>query len=221
MINILQDQKRELACELHDGLTQSLTAMAMNAKQLQMELEAEFSSQAEAAGKIVRRLNDAVGHARQIAHGLHPIAAESKQLTPALKRLLADTQQSFGIRCTLQGEIPLSAETDVGLHLYRIVQQSIDNAIRHGRARSVAVAIEASRLQYRLRIRDDGSGFDLSAHPAEGIGLRTMRFRADLLGAEFRITSQPDKGTAVEVSGALAGLLQPAAEPVLERHGAP
>ena len=219
IITMLQDQKRDIAHELHDGLAQFLTGTAMHARHLEQELRATFSPHAEPADQIVRLLNDAVGQTRQIAYGLSPVAIGANELISALKRLAADTAATFAIRCELSTTVEsMPASAEIGLNLYRIAQQAIDNAIRHGSASAITIAIEADNLQYQLAIVDNGRGF---AGPAKGsgIGLRTMRFRADLLGAELKICSAPNSGTRVEVLGPMTGLVS-AGVPALSRQAA-
>jgi signal transduction histidine kinase len=209
VFKILQQQKQEMAHELHDGLAQSLTAIAMNTKHLEEELQAVFSPQAEAALRIVRRLNEAVGQTRQIARGLSPTTVGANELISAVTEFALETENTFGITCRVKTNVtrlPLGA--DVGLHLYRIVQQAIDNAIRHGKATTIEIAIEVRNSKYHLAIRDNGTGFANTLNSHCGLGLKTMQFRAELLSGVLRISSQPGEGACVEVAGRLVDVEQ-------------
>jgi signal transduction histidine kinase len=217
---LLEKQREQIAYDLHDDLAQVLTAIAMKTKCLESELKASFSPHAESAAAIVKLMNSAVGETREIARGLCPINSQSAELVSAVRRLTDETSKSFGVRCqstSTHSQLPYSS--DAAVHIYRIAQQAIDNAIRHGNAKSIEIKLEHTDEQFRLSIWDDGSGFDEISDTPHGLGLRTMAFRADVFNGTFHISSEPGQGTRVVVTADVAALL--GAEPAEHEDGTP
>jgi signal transduction histidine kinase len=213
VFDVLHQQKREMADELHDGLAQSLTALAANAKHVEEELRLAFSPHAEAALAIVQRLNEAVAQTREIARGMNRAMTCPSDLVSDLRRFASEVKTTFGIGCSVRSDLTeLTVLPAAAIHLYRIVQQATDNAIRHGTATTIVITLEAGPSQYLLAIEDNGTGFDDAPASRRGVGLKTMQFRADLLGGAFAISSVPGRGTCVKVRGDLAALSQVASE---------
>jgi signal transduction histidine kinase len=117
-----------------------------------------------------------------------------------MRRLAAQTAKDHGIACrSTSTHSQLGYSRDAAVHLYRIAQQAIDNAIRHGRATSIEVKLEQEEKLFRLVVSDNGLGYTGSGGPIRGLGLRTMAFRADVIGGTFRIVANAEGGTCVEV----------------------
>lgn len=196
----LHTQKQNIANQLHDGLAQALTAIALHTKHLEEELEASFSPHASFARRIATLLDDAVNQSRKIARGLNTMELDATELVAALTNLAADTCQTHRMICALRNNtaaVVVSAEA--GLHIYLIVQQAIDNAIRHGAARHIEIELEQDDYRLRVRIKDNGCGFNATPGTASGLGLRLMRFRAGLLKAGLTINSKTGRGTQIEL----------------------
>ncbi|MBA2432488.1 MAG: sensor histidine kinase [Chthoniobacterales bacterium] len=211
---LLQRQREQIAYDLHDGLAQLLTAIAMKTKHLERELDAEFSPHAEAANAIVKRMNEAVGQTRDIARGLSPIDGEATELVAAVRLLAAETARDYNVKCrstSSHSQLPYSR--DASVHIYRICQQAIDNALRHGGAKSIEIQLHQDDRRFRLTLQDDGCGFARPSEPLQGLGLRTMAFRAEVIGGKFRISSSRHGGTTVEVTAGLAALLSNETDP--------
>ena len=199
VIDLIRRHDRAVAHELHDGLAQVLTGISCKAKLLEQDLEESSSPYAHRAGEIARNLSDATAQTRNIARGLDPVEVEANELSSALQRLAADTADLFQIDCALHVEgTPVVVDGLTSLHLYRIAQQAIDNAIRHGAAQRISIDLERNGTGLLLRVSDNGNGFNPAPRFARGLGLRSMRFRAELLGGELNILSAADTGTRVE-----------------------
>jgi len=154
VFDVLQQQKREMADELHDGLAQSLTALAANAKRVEEELRLAFSPQAEAALAIVARLNEAVAQTREIARGMNRAMTCPSDLLSDLSRFASEVKTTFGISCSVRSDLAqFTVLPAAGMHLYRIVQQATDNAIRHGNATTIVITLETGASQYLLANR--------------------------------------------------------------------
>jgi signal transduction histidine kinase len=170
------------------------------------------------APRKVRRVRDllhqALAEAREVARGLSPLNVEAQGLMSALKDLASATRRNHGVRCRLICSRPVLVE-DVSraTHLYRIAQEAVHNAIRHGRAGSIRIALAASDGMVRLRIEDDGRGVRRSARQGKGIGLASMTSRARSLGGRFDIRNRPEGGVSVSCEAPLAPAPLPESRP--------
>jgi PAS domain S-box-containing protein len=200
VLEISSMERRRIGHDLHDGLGQFLSGIAFKAKCLEETLHAESPAAAPAASELVRLLNNAVSQARTLARGLDPVEAEVGGLVPALHKLASESATLFSLNCNFESNVPdLSLDTGVALHLFRIAQEAITNAARHGGARQIEVRLSQGVDDLRLEIKDNGCGFALEQRPSDvGLGLRTMQYRADTIGASMQIWSGPNEGTRIE-----------------------
>jgi len=153
---------------------------------------------------------------RGMARGIFPVQVESDGLVSALRDLA--TKANFVREGSVQfhaSEDIRVADSQVALHLYRIAQEAMSNAARHANSSRIVLSIAQNGPELTLTISDDGEGFTADTNASEGIGLRTMRYRAQLIGANITIRSGPERGTIVECV-----LNLPSAEPagVLASH---
>jgi signal transduction histidine kinase len=201
LLTISDEEKRRTGADLHDGLGQYLTGIACLVTALRDQLKAEHSGHADKAHHIAGLVNAALERTRLLARGLCPVQVEQSGLYAALQDLAYQVERLHGVSCQFSNGGPhLALEPDSAVHLYRIAQEAVHNAIRHGRADRILVKLETQIRPPRLLVEDNGAGFD----PAEprhraGLGLHLMRQRASLIGGVFRIGprgSQP--GTRVE-----------------------
>ncbi len=196
------DAGRELqriAFDLHDGVCQSLTGIAFKAKILQENLTAGSLPQVAETQQIVNLINAAAGQVRDLIGGLATPALEFNELLAALRVLAAETGDLFNVDGSVTANrATLPVGGPCGGHLYRIAREATHNAIKHGGARQVDIDVVAEGSRLSMVIRDDGTGFAPSPAPGNGLGLRAMKYRAELLGGTLEIASRPGKGTAVE-----------------------
>jgi len=211
LLRIQTEERQRIGQDLHDGLGQMLTGTGLIAQQLARRLAAEGSPAASDAEEIVGLIREADQHARSLARGLVPVDLEKDGLPAALARLTRQAETLFAITCTLDviGPAEEVARTlQEATHLYRIAQEAISNAVRHGRARRVAVTLAAGAEQLRLRVEDDGTGIAVSIvaggpdRPAQsdehrGMGVRIMHYRARILGGTLEIRPGAERGTVV------------------------
>lgn len=205
ILEISSRERRRIGHDLHDGLGQYLAAVALKAGVLEDALTTSSSPHRVAARRLVRLLNQAVTRTRSLAHGLDPIDLDAVGLVSALKTLAQETGDLFGVPCDFRavgGRLPLTRF--VALQLYRIAQEGVHNAVEHGRPGRVQIELARVRGAIRLRIRDDGRGFDAEGPRAGGMGLRIMRHRAHVVGGALQIRSRPRKGALIECLVALA-----------------
>jgi signal transduction histidine kinase len=197
-------EQRRIGEELHDGLGQQLTAVAFMSKVLELELAERNLIQANQAAEIGRQISGAIGTLRALARGLFRYELGSGSLYEALQDLVSAADASFRVQCTLDADrsIVLPDRT-ADLHLYRISQEAITNAVKHGKAKKIHLELKREGSKIVFRVQDDGSGAPLALHAntngcsGAGIGLRTMEFRTRRLGGRFGIESRPGKGTLI------------------------
>ncbi len=111
-----------------------------------------------------------------------------------------NTSSLFRIRCQFSGEQPFpKVDTSASLHLYYIAQEAVLNAVKHGKATTVIIAVTRIRDHFNLCIQDNGSGFQLPAVGSAGMGIRIMRYRARMIGTTLDLKSRPNQGTQIDV----------------------
>jgi signal transduction histidine kinase len=134
-----------------------------------------------------------------MALGISPVTLERGGLLPALKTLVAWSRDSYGVdvRLRLSMRSPLLIGESAGAHLYLIAQEAINNAVRHGKARSIAVRLRTSRVLVSLSVTDDGVGIADKAARGAGMGLKLMQYRSAMTGGVMRIKRLPQGGTRI------------------------
>ena len=180
-------------------MCQNLAAINCATECLKKELEALGLPQAVMAGKIQAFLKETIVEARSLARGIFPVQVESDGLTSALGELA--TKANFTgdgtVAFTASGEVRIE-DPQIAVHLYRIAQEAMSNASRHSNASRIDLGLSREGALLVLRISDNGRGFRPEANAVECLGLRTMRYRAQLIDATIEIRSEPGSGTVVE-----------------------
>ena len=201
LLTISDAEQQRIGADLHDGLGQQLTGMACLAAALRDRLKKAAPDEVENADLIARLASDSVSQTRALARGLCPVQLEKASFASAIEDLTYQAQLLHGIDCRFRMEgPPPNCDHLSAVHLYRITQEAIHNAVRHGHARQVFVTLTTRDREHRLVIRDDGRGFQVDAPgTASGAGLRLMNYRANMIGGTFSIESSPERGTQVSV----------------------
>ncbi|MFM7143163.1 MAG: PAS domain S-box protein [Alphaproteobacteria bacterium] len=210
VIEAAAHEQHRIGHDLHDGLGSYLGGVAFKAKALEQGLaKSDAGPLAEKASEIVKLLAGAMSQVRRLARGLDPVDVERFGLSKALEKLASDTIESYGIACTFASR-PAEPAVDLAVarETYRIAQEAIHNAIRHGQAKNVDVRLEADAETVQLVVKDDGKGFrhaepfattNPRSSDSSGMGLRIMRYRAHTVGGEVYIDSEPGRGTEIRV----------------------
>ena len=198
ILEISATEQRRIAQDLHDGLGQHLTGIAFMSKVLEERLSDKSLPEAGEAAKIVQMVNQAIENTRQLARGLHPVAAEPLGLMSALRKWASEVEELFHIRCSFQCAKPLPiGDPNLATHLYRIAQEAVHNAIRHGKAKNIVVGLSGRQGAGTLVIRDDGEGFPKKQVGQPGVGLSIMNYRADMVGGSVKVQPNEDGGITV------------------------
>jgi PAS domain S-box-containing protein len=199
---ILQAVNREqyrIGNDLHDGLGQELTGIALMLRGVAGRLTAEYPSILPEIEGITRLVSNAIESTRALARGLSPVNLERGGLQDALEGLAMHAAELYGVQVTCTHRVktirPLSAE--LANHLYRIAQEAVRNAVRHGQARSIRLHLHGARAKVRLTVTDDGVGMPVDAVDAAGMGLKIMRYRARILSGEVRFERVDPTGTRI------------------------
>ncbi len=198
ILDIGETERQRIGQDLHDSLGGMLTGAALLSKALARRLAAAKNPDAAVAEDIVRCVNDSIGQARAISRGLFPVGLSSVGLVAGLREFAAETSKRSGIVCRLRADSGIFIEdATVASHLFRIVQEAVNNALRHGKPRHIVVRLARRGDDLLLEVRDDGKG--LPAHPPTGwgLGFRTMKYRADAIGAQFAVNSSNGRGTVI------------------------
>ena len=164
---------------------------------LEKELAAAGHPQAPQANRILALVHEALERARLLARGLAPVAVEEGGLATALEGLADNAAQLFHLRCEFRGEPVGLADAGAATHLYRIAQEAITNAVKHGRAKRVLISLTDAGERFELKVIDDGRGFARTTAAITGMGLRIMKYRAAMLVATLDVQSAPGQGTTV------------------------
>jgi signal transduction histidine kinase len=198
---ILRTSEREqqrIGRDLHDSLGPQLAAIRFAATFLGNELRRHGRPEAAKAEQICQLTGDASSLAHDLARGIFPVQIDGAGLAMALKDLAGTTSSLTGIAVSFyeMGDI-LIEDPEAGMHLYRIAQEAVNNAAKHGGPRKITIGLSQILDSVRLTVADDGKGMGPSTHGTRGMGLDSMRYRARVLGGELRIDSQPGEGAIV------------------------
>lgn len=191
-------ERQRISHDLHDGLGQLLGGLALKAEVLRQILAEKSLPEAESAAEIVKLASEATAQTRLLARGLDPTVPAHVPFALSLSKLASDTERLFrGVRCRLTGDSTLVVESHhTAEHLFRIAQEALHNAIRHGRATKIEIHLAAAAGEITLDIKDNGTGIK-QREAASGIGLRIMKHRANALGGVLDISSGETGGTQV------------------------
>jgi PAS domain S-box-containing protein len=196
ILQVSEYEQRRIAEDLHDGLGQQLGGISFLSAVLKKNLVELASPEAEAATKISRLLTDAMAQTRSLARGLHPVTPETNGLMSALEELAVRITDLFKVSCRFKCPQPVLIENNiVATHLYRIAQEAITNAVKHGQAQQIDITLSSLPNQIILMVSDDGVGSNRTERHGKGMGLRIMHHRASMIGGTFGVQEQRGGGT--------------------------
>jgi PAS domain S-box-containing protein len=200
VLEITGSEQQRIGRELHDSLGQELTGLSYLAKGLTQKLSAENSPQIGIAQTIAESVQRALREVRTAVQGLVPVEVDASGFMAALEKLAAETSARCGIDCRVEGDDHLSIDDNVvATHLFRIVQEAINNAVKHAQPRQILVRPELSNGTIRVTVQDDGVGFAAGSPSRNGggMGLRIMQYRAGVIDATLEVRRRAGQGTSV------------------------
>ena len=198
ILQISEMEQRRIGQDLHDGICQHLAAIELKSQSLADSLGKKARTHAAQAEEIARHVRDVIGQTRSLARGLSPFILETEGLVSALRELAAGTERLFGAKCQFQTDGLVSiADPAAATHLYRIAQEAVTNAIKHGKAGRIEIFLTNTNGRLLLSITDDGLGFRSQPQSATGMGLRIMQYRAGMIGAALLVQAQAGGGARI------------------------
>jgi PAS domain S-box-containing protein len=198
ILEISAAEQRRIGQDLHDGLGQHLTGIAFMSKVQEQKLAEKGLAEAAEAARIVGLVNEAINKTRRLAHGLLPVASDADGLMSALKRWAIEVEDLFHISCRLRVNSPvLIHDANVSTHLYRIAQEAVNNALRHGQAKNIEISLAARKGYGTLRIENDGSSLPENATNRSGMGMQIMNYRARMIGGSLTVKSSGISGVTI------------------------
>lgn len=198
LLEISERVQRRIGQDIHDSLCQHLTGATLAGQVLEEKLAALNLPAAADAGKMVELVEQSIALSRKLAKGLYPVEMEADGLMLALEEYAATAGELFKVVCRFECDSPvLIHDPATAGHLYRIAQEAVGNAIKHGRARNILIRLDASEDGPRLSIKDDGLGLPAAAPKNRGMGLRIMAHRSAMIGGVFNARRDETGGTLV------------------------
>ena len=200
VIDTEQRERDRIARELHDGLGQELTGVALLLRSVLKRVQSVDTTAAERLQEAVAIVNTVIAGTRQIASGIFAVSIPDRDLAGALRALAerAAARSGVAIRFEARGDATPQLTDSAASSLFRIAQEATTNALRHSGATSVSILLGSDAGGVVLSIADNGCGCPTDAEQNGGAGLRIMRFRAHALGGQFKMTSAPERGTKIE-----------------------
>lgn len=199
IVSVSEHEQQRIGQDLHDGICQQLAAIGCAARVLAEDLQAQGVQAAHDASLIEGSLQQVVMEARNLARGIFPVHVDRSGLAAALADLGKMMSRLTGIPIVVNDcvDVPLDAP-DVSMHLYRIAQEAVANAVKHSGATEIHVAMKLEDEMLELRVEDDGKGMPPSSRTrSDGMGLRTMHYRAQALQAMLAVEPRIQGGTMV------------------------
>jgi PAS domain S-box-containing protein len=203
ILDISNRERHTIGRDLHDGLGQELTGVALMLRSLATRFQHQFPEGVATINEIVGVVNQSIENARSLARGLLPVRTDTGGLPFALRELATRSRDLYQLDVTFRAEIwpEITLSETSSSHLYRIAQEALTNAARHGRAHKVDILLMVTRNSFLLRITDDGVGLRRQGEPTTGMGLKIMRYRAGIIGAKIEFGGNKPQGTIVRVTG--------------------
>ncbi|MDB6155162.1 MAG: response regulator [Chthoniobacteraceae bacterium] len=194
ILKVSEREQARLGSELHDDLGQKLLGITILAKVLADQLGTEGQRYAAEARRLQTYLAETMTTTRNLAKSFYPVELEQGGLSMALRELAARTELLANVRCEVFVDARFHPEKESVIHLYRIVQESITNAIKHGKAQNIRIACQSGSGHQRVVVTDDGNGLTSPLGDSAGMGLQLFQYRARLIGATLNISNRDGGG---------------------------
>ncbi len=196
ILQIPVSEQRRIGQELHDGLGQQLTGLGLLATSL---VNKASKIEHDLARRLADGLQDAIAQVRALSRGLMPVDVDAEGFRSALQTLIDDIRAHSRIAIELVIDQPVRiTDNNRAMHLYRIAQEAVNNALKHADAQRIEVRLGIDGNRGFMAIRDDGRGFDRERALGDGLGLRIMQHRCGLIDAQFTLTTSPGDGTEIK-----------------------
>ncbi len=201
MLSITERERYRVGQYLHDDLGQFLVGIDAMCSLLEKKLKKEKNIYLPLVTEMHQYIREATNNARRTARGLCPVNFDENGLRSAIKDMLTKTSRMFNIKYRFLDRADIVIyNSNMAINMYHIVQEAVNNAIKHGKARLIEVVYKTDDENIFLSISDDGTGFCLNQKPNTGIGLDLMKYRARAIGGTLSVSSESGKGTEITLT---------------------
>jgi PAS domain S-box-containing protein len=198
LLQVREKEQKLIGREMHDSMGQMLTGIAVKSKGLELKLKAKSLPDSADAAEICELANQAIAQTRRLARMLYPVDIETGGLISALQGLASNTNDLLEISCRFKYNNAAPIRDPVtARHLYRIVQEAITNAVRHGKPKNIRIELASAKGKSILKVVNDGKDFPRIIAKKKGIGLKIMEYRAKMIGGMLDIGRYRKGGTIV------------------------
>ena len=196
ILEISNREQRRIGQDLHDSLCQHLTGIGFMGKVLEKKAATHIPLEPAEMQEIVDLIDQAITMTREFSRGLNPVELQADGFMHALGKLAENVKRLFGVSCTFVCSDPIFIyDNEKATHLYRIVQEALNNAIKHGKADEVTISLNREGSLCTLTVSDNGVGYGKTPSHGRGMGLSIMRYRASMFEATIDIRARPQGGT--------------------------
>lgn len=198
ILDISDRERRRIGQDLHDGLGQHLAGIELMTEALEQKLATKHKAEAARVGEISKHVREAIRQTRALARGLSPVELDRHGLMSALQELATNASNMFRVNCRFDclGHVHV-ADNVAATHLFRIAQEAVSNAVKHGRARDIQIALSERPEAVALTITNDGAEFPREQQRGNGLGLRIMQYRSAVIGGTVQFARGPNGGAIV------------------------
>ena len=209
-LEISEREQQRIGRDFHDGLGQQLHGLSFLAALLEKHLREDGSPRAIEAKQLTQHILDSLELTRSLLHGLQPVESTANGLMAGLNELALHTSKLFKIDCRFDCPTRvLSQRHSMAIHLYRIAQEAVNNAVKHGKPSSIRIKLEAKHPGIIIRVCDNGIGIDEKHRDGHGMGLQIMKYRAKVLNGSLLVKKRRSGGTEVLCSVPQRSLYSP------------
>ena len=199
IMRIAEVERQRIGQDLHDGLGQNLTAVTFLLEALKEKMGDRLIEEIPHVEQIEGLVRSAIVQTRSLSRMLSPVEMEKNAIGPALEEMAAATEKVYPVSCTVQREGSVMMEDNqAATHLYYIAREAVTNSIKHGRAGHIHIGLTAEGSGFTMTVSDDGTGA-IKKDQETGLGLRIMRYRAGIIGADFSAGNRDGGGFEVKV----------------------
>jgi len=209
ILEISSREQERIGQDLHDGLGQELTGIALMLRALATKIHTDYPTASGDIEEIVSVVNHSIESARSLARGLSPVNTNRGGVVHALRALAVRGRELYGMDVRFRSKIwpQLTLDETCGGHLYRIAQEALTNVARHAKATDVDIRLQVAENKFSLSIADNGIGLDHSFKSNNGMGLKLMTYRTGIINAKLEILPNVPKGTMIRISGEQPGVV--------------
>lgn len=209
VLTIIENEQRRIGHDLHDNLGQNLTGISFMVKTLEEKLAKNKDIKKEDVMNIGHHIKESIAQTRKLASGLYPVKLEQDDFILALRELAYNVETMFDVRCHIvRDKSVIIRDKSVATHIYRIIQEAMSNAIRHGAAKNVEISVINKDEDIIFIVSDDGSGMrELTMNP-DGMGITIMKYRANAINGVIEFSNNPENGATIKLTVSSKTLLQ-------------